>query len=469
MRGWWWWALWLPAWAHGSTGVGLWSAAWPLGDGSPVVVVSRLDEVWGAAHGLSEELVVDEETSALLRRVRAASLSLDLARLHRMLPEEAGEERSLRMHGTPIPHVAYRLGIGPPSGPAARCGGLLGALQMAPRPATGEARRVFRVDLDLGVTTGDIGHDDLVRWIGATLDALHREATPGAAALAVPLRAAWPSTVAAVDRYAALPELGHADASGLDLAVTLDVERGRAGWAALPHLGAWLDRLGDLVAIEARVLDPEGRELAAAHLDSRAQRVGVRGRTAGGAVIPTRAGQPAGAARTLASLSGAPLRMELRGAFVFQGVRVTVEPWTLPVSVSLGSAASTVRIRIDRAPVVRFSGESGFVSWLLEVVDDVLDLEAHAGVLLGELARGPDGAGSWIEVRADPAGLALRARTTLADNGLVRFAMQIVGHRLMPSDPTVADMLTLVSTGLEALGADWLAVRPRLLEVRDSG
>jgi len=451
--------------AVASVDLGLWEAVLATGDARPGAAVDRADAVWGLLHAIGGEIVVDEPSMALMRRVRDAAIKLNLRKLYGMLPEASGDVHRVRAMGTPgVGH--YEITYYPTGDASAEVGAFDALVSMQPSGHEHGPGDAFVIDGHGSLATGELNHTDIARGLEALLrwaEGVAR-AEPQAdieEALWDAVERSMPSAVGVFERFVVVERIGRLtdDRLRVDLSARVALDRMKV---THPHIARYLRRMGNLVEVNVVLLDHTGSELGEFSLSSDATRATLRFDTAGGAFWPLD-----GTERPVRPTdSRVPMRLSTSLESRMDGVRLSVADYPMPVRYVTSPGQAQLTLEVVSSPEVDLGGTGALTGWLVQIADNMLNLEEHAMWLFDAVADGPGSSGSRVDITWD-AGEAGRlvgdAQVELVDNGLIRFAMRIVGWHLVPSDEVVSEALGLMSEGIAALEKDYRRVRPALV------
>ena len=448
--------------------LGLWAAAVPLGGAQGTQTTARGDLVAGWLSALSVGIHVDDATAAWLQDLRDCILELDLHRTWSRLPDVEGDQRRVHVAGRNQGAQGYTLRLGGPMAPPRRAlGDLDGYAGLAPQPWEGDT--AFSSDGRLSLATHPIGHPEARGVAGALLQALD-DATRGAAdpdaALRARLRADFPATSRTLDRFLTFERWGRTlsdDVLLIDVAARVDPDRLAA--AGLPALARFVRRMGDVADLSLTVRSRHG-ELGTIWARSPGS-YGVRFATRDGALVPTSGGTPQlEHALDVAALPRADLALRPRGVIRLKGTRLSVDHWTVPLRYRVTDAQARLLADVRTLPDVDFRSDGGVAGWMVATAGNAMGLESHALRFFESVAEGPDGpdgVGSTVAVTMRRHG----SRWTIdgdwslrmLDNLVVRFAAQVLGHRIVPDDAVLDELLSIEGDLVAALAQDWSTAR----------
>lgn len=445
---------------------GLWTAVLAMGD-SPVAAVGRADAIRDVLHAIGGEIVVDAASVALMRDVRSATLQLNLRKLYGMLPEEHGESRRVRAVGGPI-QGRYALTYFPvqtgPQPPADTGIGAFNAQMTMVRTGHKHGRgQSYGFDGIGALETGSVTHQDITHGLEALLvwmDEVARAGDPEqvseslwvAFETSMPHVSAMMDGVVVVDRLATFTD----DRLRVDLAARTDVDQ----LVNYPALGRYLGHMGDLLDLQLRLLDDQGRSLGQLGLSSKNAEMTLRFDTRDGALLPLQA--------TTGSLvpttPSADLILDVRLAAKMDGITLLVDDYRMPLTYRSGDDVGRLTLDIASEPKLELGGTSAFTGWLVSWADDLFDFGSQANRVFEAVAHGPEGDGTQVQlIWLDGDGrIEGTGKMELVDNSLIRFAMRMTGRHLVPNDEVMGEILGLVSNTLSALDQDYQRIRPVL-------
>jgi hypothetical protein len=497
-----------------------WALLLPLGDGDPRAAVARADEVDRFLAAVLGRFELDRRTARFVEWLRRHLFDLDLGRLYAEFPGDSPdlatalrrrETRTLRIRGVNHGGARYALTFFPtgdePAG--ADLGRLRGHIALQPWTVKAVAGPGYRAELDAEVGMSGMRYEQLGALAEAWFAELERAARsdPGAEALAAAralqpglrreaelallaqAQRAMPAATAFVSRYLTL-----------DSAVRLVEPGDGPGWLEVdlmmhlhqdalkrdfPALHDWVEDLVDLFALHGAIETAGGRALLRYTIDTHGGlSARVRVCLHDGALLPVDAGGVPVHAEglRLGELTNLNYGAWLRGRLEHLGLEVTLRDYPLGVSFRAGDGRARFTTRMHEPPEVEYGGRFLHVVPLW-AVDAVIpkDIDRHTREFLAAVAHGPDGRGSRLELQyvngeRDGAGeggggarLHGRVETAAMDNGLVTFALGVMGRRLQPDDDALADAERLRRRFYEELSADYRAARPRVLAMTPRG
>ncbi len=439
--------------------LGLWRGALRLGPTS-AEAAARGDRIAGLLRALAVGLQVDPETSAWLKDLRASMLELDLKRTWMRLPVVDGERRYVYVSGKNLDAGGYALRLGAQA--ASRPTGLGDiAGQAGLQPQSWQNDPAYVTQGRVSMLTAPLGHAELRAVLAEVLRALGSAGDE--AALQHRLRADFPHLFAVVDRYLTLRSIGRPGPEGtllIDLSVAVDPDR--LATAGYPALGRFVRRLGDVADLSVSVVRRTGH-LATMWVRSPGQ-YGVQMAIHEGRVVPVR-GQSVdwSGAVDFETLSSLDLALRPRGVIRLKGTRLSVENWTVPLSVRASSSSLVARTRLSTMPSVDFRSDGGFGGFVVASAGNALGLEQQATRYFQSIAEGSDGAGGALSVTVDSESISGEWDVLMLDNLVVRFAAEVMGQRVLPDDTVLDELLALEASISGALAADWAAIRPRIV------
>jgi hypothetical protein len=149
------------------------------------------------------------------------------------------------------------------------------------------------------------------------------------------------------------------------------------------------------------------------------------------------------------------------GGALVGGGEVQVEGLRLEVRGQLGTWAwrpsasgGDLRLSLNGQPTVTVRGSSAWTGWLADLLNSAFDLEEHTEAFLEGLRRGPSGAPSHLLWTVDEERWSVQGSFLIIENGLLRFALRLVGRAFLPDDAEAASLAELGRALCAALGAD---------------
>ena len=448
--------------------LGLWQAATALDEGADAC--TRGDQVAEWLLALSRGLQVDDATAQWLEELRDGMLELDLQRTWKRLPEVDGDAHRVHIAGRGGSESGYRVTLdarGQP--PSDILGDIDGWASLKPQPW--HASAAFAADGVLSLSTHPIAPRNARSMAAELALALERAAhgTAGDAtdnAIQARFRADFPRTTAALDSILTVDRWGRRlaeDVLQVDLAMRVDADR--IAQSGHPALARFVRRMGAGADLSVAVQHPHG-ELGTVWIRSPG-RFGIRFAVRNGALVPVRNGTPTLAhAVDIASTRAAKLALRPRGILRLKGTRLMVDHWTVPLRYEVSDTHARLSASLRTLPAVDFRSDGGLTGFMVASAGNAMGLEAHAMRFfegISEGASGPDGDGSTVTLAMQPTAghwsIDGRWNLLLLDNLVVRFAAQVLGHRIIPEDAVLDDLLTLQRGLMEALAHDWHAAR----------
>jgi hypothetical protein len=480
-----------PAWALPSDG-GLWTSLLTMADGNTEQAVERADAVRSVFAGIAGGIRIDEQSLGLLHEIREATIELNLGKLFKMLPMSDGEGRLVRQQGVPIGDTAYSWTLFPGIQRSDAIGEVAGHVRMEPAVdypyGNGKAYN-FDVLFEMGtggVTSRDVAlvfEGFLERWAirgrhepneatRAALGGRHPRLGEDDLALLAVLQEDFPAAMAVLGGFARVDNVGayHGELLEVDLRVRLsDDDLAAAGFAKLSR---YLRRMDEILEGRIVLVDQHGHPVFVVGARSRDLSMRVQVATLEGAVIPWGASGFQADEPMRPSDPSVNLRMRVEGEAHSDGVVVKITDYEMPLAYRSGGGEATMAVDIRTEPDLDLSGEGVIMSWLTELADSALNLESHGQVVFKAVAHGPDGEGSRARMRyrdGEQGRLEASMQGTLVDNGMIRFAMRMVGGKLAPSDTVVTDFVSVFSTLIFAMDQDYQRARPALLVETSEG
>ncbi len=454
---------------------GLWQAAWALG--AEQEVGPRGDLVAGWLTALSHGIDVDPETAAWLEDLRDGMLELDLQRTWSRLPEQVGDERRVHVAGRNQGSRGYALKLDGKGLPARHhWGDLDGMAGLRPQPWDGAT--AYSSEGRLALTTHPIGQVEARSVAQALLLALEDAArdTSGPAtdaAIRARVRADFPATATVLDRLVTFERWGRRladDVLLIDISVRIDADRMAS--SGLPALAKFVRRMGDVADLSLTVRSRHG-ELGSIWAKSPGN-YGIRFATKAGALVPLSNTTPVlDHALDITTLSSADLALRPRGIIRLKGTRLAVDHWTVPLTWRVNGDRADLRSNVSTLPSVDFRSDGGMTGWMVATAGNAVGLESQALRFFESVAEGtdgPGGQGSIAAISMQPTGghwtLDGRWDIRMLDNLVVRFAAQVLGHRIVPDDAVLDDLLQIEGAVVAALAEDWHTARPLVVALR---
>jgi len=455
-------------------GLGLWSAALALGKGDPTLAVQRGDKVGDFLHGLAHDFEVDEQTRQTLLDVRETALELDLTKLYNMLPDAGDGKHELFVTGRAHGRKGYALSMGDTPGRSKGAfGDIDGRISLIPTEFDKSSGYITHQDVSL--STSDVTDRIVVSVLADAfreVEAAAATAPEGAPAddmVLAALRHALPQTLGFMEQFVVVDQLGGMSKGGIlaiDAKAHIDLDKLSA--ASYPALARFLKRMRSLVDGELAFTTTDGKRLGSLTAVSEGSVMGVHFLAKDGALVPfTKTNALPSEAIVFEDLLSINVQMRPRGDVRYQGTRLTLDRWVLPIAYRVSSDGARATSRIRTVPNVELAGDSVFTGWIVSAADSAFDLAGHAEALFEGIAHGPSGKGSVVEMSLSRSGshwaLSERADMLLLDNALIRFAMRIAGNYLIPEDEVVDDLVRLQRLLLGHLASDWATAREGLL------
>ena len=451
--------------------LGLWQAATVLSVGSDDR--TRGDSIAGWLSSLAHGFQVDDATALWLEDLRDGMLELDLHRTWRRLPDVDGERRQVHITGRGMGTRGYSLTLdarGRP--PSAALGDVDGSVGLVPQPW--QNATAYTAFGHVALSSHPLSHRDARAVVAALAEALERAVrdTTGPAtngALEARVRTDFPNTMAMLDRVLTVDTWARPLDDGVlqvDLSVHIDPQR--LASAGYPALAQFVRRMGSVADLALAMHHPKG-ELAAVWVRSPGT-YGVRFAIRDSALVPIRNGQPAVAhSLDIASTTDARLALRPRGIVRLKGTRLAVDHWTVPLRYTVQGDRAQLAADFVTLPAVDFRSDGGLAGFVVATAGNAVGLESHALRFFESIAEGPDGpggTGSTIHVAMhDGTGhqsLDAQWNVRMLDNLVVRFAAQVLGHRILPDDAVLDELIAVERQLAAALADDWYAARDRV-------
>ncbi len=252
--------------------------------------------------------------------------------------------------------------------------------------------------------------------------------------------------------------------------------------ALYPDLAEYLRDLEDLLTIEARIVDPDGRRVASLRLDTRTLRMTIEMVTRDGALLPTVDRPRAPVASTvgyrLDELDDAAYEVRVSLWTNTSGIRGEIRDIVVSGRYDRTDRGAALATRVTGKPKVTFRGAAFGVipTWMVDVLIPS-DMTTLTDDFFRVLVDGRDGDGATtavaIERRHGPGGteplvLEGRADLEILNNALINFAIKIANRRILPHDETRDQVLEFLREGFEALREDTQRFADRAREVAAS-
>lgn len=447
------------------------------GDGDRTVALERMYAYADLRHVLIHGTEYEGETQSFLDALRASLERFDLRAFHRMLPHDAGGERQIRVFSR-REGDAYRIGPPPPGHPVEFDAG-------APYPMGDALLRVSSREIDGARGTHFLLRGDLrlglgeMRWpsvIDASRDLLRlmagdaaderallgiyrdqlRVMNPGLATHEVnalaPVWAAYPAIwelAAGVGEIEQLLVLRQADARDRRVEASARINRAQLA-KHYPAVAAYLDRLGPVLTLDARIGDEYG-EVARLRVDSEQQRAQLSMTLRDGQPVATLNGRVVEGARPHLDGSERRLTLDVDMWVRIYGIVAEVTGLRGELQHIPDATGAVIHGRLVGVPAVRTSGRAlgimpaGVINFVLPRSIDQLALD-----FLTVAAEGNEGEGisGQVQFRQNEAGLAeVRAQGGFEalDNFMVRLGMRIVSDRLVPDAAASQQLFDLIN------------------------
>jgi len=421
--------------------------------------------VAGLLRALEGGIKVDTATEAWLEDLRDCLLELDLERAWKRLPDIQGTRRAVHLSGrNNHERGRYEIILGADV-PAARdtFGDLEGQAALTPRSWDGAP--AFVAQGEVAMSTANIGHPTARAVAAAVLFVIEDAHSNGS--LDARLRTDLPHTMALLDKVITFDSLARPGLDGtteVDIKARIDPQRLTA--AGYPALARFVRRMSDVADFSVSVDSRDGH-LGTIWVESPGQ-YGLRFHIHQGKLVPTR-GDTArlDAGIDLQHATSLDLALRPKGVVRLKSTRLSVQHWTVPLRYRVTDQQARLEARFSTLPAVDFRSEGGVGGFMVAAAGNAMGLEQHATRFFRSVAEGPYGKGTRIGVEMGPSKghhmLTGDWHILMLDNLVVRFAAQVLGHRIVPEDDVLDELLTLEGSLVGALADDWTAARPLLM------
>lgn len=449
--------------AVGAAVAGPWTVALALDHAyNPDRAIQSADALAGWLVGLGRGIAIEPELRTLLSDVRRNTVSLDLARLHRILPQttEAGGRR-LATLGRVTPEGYPITTLRGPLQDTARMGDV--AVEFVMSPMTQGSQEAWLFEPGVRVGLGPVGHRDLAR-VGAAALQIAEEGAPrhvGDPALLNLLRAACPQLAAEIRRYGRWVLDTQVTDHGVRVDLRIRLNPVLVEQQGLKHFARYLRKLQDIARVDLSLVDRSGRRLGRLTIDTRTLELGISWRTAGGALVALEGADPGPpVALTDANLS---LSFVINAVFRSDGVVAQIAGLEVPFHYVSNDEAANLKARVRTVPEVDLTGTGPMTTWLVNVADELMGIEDSADAVFAAIAEGPTGSGSTLHLRYAGGTVGATAQVALVEDALVRFGLRVLAPKLVPEHQAMDEILMVFSGLARALDADYRAARPTLL------
>jgi len=446
--------------------LGLWRAALPLGHGDATHAATRGDAVAHLLRALEGGIEVDPATEAWLEDLRDCLLELDLERAWKRLPDIQGDRRTVHVSGrNNHENGRYDIILGA-SVPSARAtfGDLQGHASLTPR--SWDKAPAFVAQGAVAMSTNDVAHPTARDIAGTLLAAIEEAQSTGS--LDARLRTDLPHTMAFLDKvitFDSLARSGPAGTTEVDIAARIDPDR--LASSGYPALSRFVRRMADVADFSVSV-DSRAGHLGTIWVRSPGQ-YGLRFHLKDGQLVPTRGDTVQLDARVdVHSATSLDLALRPRGVVRLKGTRLSVQHWTVPLRYRVSGETARLEARFSTLPAVDFRADGGVGGWMVAAAGNAMGLEEHAIRFFRSVAEGPHGKGTLVGMQMAPTSPSVHHALSgdwhilMLDNLVVRFAAQVLGHRIVPEDDVLDELLSLEGGLVGALADDWSAARPQI-------
>lgn len=447
------------------------------GDGDRGVALERMYAYADLRQVLIHGTEYEGETRDFLDALLASLERFDLRGFHRMLPHEAGDERQIRVFSR-RENDRYRVGPPPPGHPLDFIGGEpypMGdtLLRVSSREMDGARGTHFLLRGEVRLGLGEMRWPSVLEASRDLLRLMAGEAADERAALGIyrdqvrvmnpglathevnalaPVWAAYPAIWEVAAGVGEIEQLLVATDAGVrDRRVDASVRVNRAQLAKrYPAVAAYLDRLGQVLTLDARLNDEYG-EVARLRLDSEQQRAQLSMTIRDGQPVATRNGRAVEGARPHLDGSQRRLTADVDMWVRIYGIVAEVTGLRGEIHYQPAATGAAIHGELVQVPTVRTSGRAlgimpaGVINFVLPRSIDQLALD-----FLTVAAEGNDGEGISGEVRfrqSEAALAELRAQGGFEalDNFMVRLGMRIVSDRLVPDNAASQELFDLIN------------------------
>ena len=480
--------------ASASEEAGLWEVGLAMTEAGSGENVARMDLMRDTLTGFATGLEVDVESLQLMRKIRDTTLQLNLTKLYEVLPERAdGETRRIRSHGESRGTEGYTFTLFPFRwGGDGTLGSIDTSTSMTPVEQDFGKGEGFVVGQEGRVGVGPIGHRNLARAAEQVLRSLETAAegeiaegalaparrlqpnlsTPSDLAVLAAVNGSFPSVVRTMSEFIVVDRIGATqdDVFSADLRLRLDTAELKG--AGYPHLGRYASRIGDLLRASVTISDFQGLPLVSMKVRSSDMSVSLGFVTQDGALVPRVDGVPQVDQAIRPTDRQVDLWVAMSSEFRAEGVLLRIYDYAVPIHYRSEEGGADVQVRITDLPKIDFTGTNKFTSFFAELADSALNLESHGQIVFRAVAEGTDGQGTRASLSYTDGSrgtIAMSTDVLLVDNPLIGFGLKIVGNQLSPKDEVVTDAMDLLRQSLLALGADYEAVRTRLVALDGGG
>lgn len=447
------------------------------GDGDRAVALERMYAYAELRDVLLHGTEYEGETRDFLDALRASLERFDLRGFHRLLPHDAGDERQIRVFSR-RDNGQYLIGPPPAGHPVDFTGGApypMGdaLLRVRSREIDGERGTHYLLRGDLRLGLGEMQWPSVIEASRDLLRLMSGEAADDRALLGIyrdqvrvmnprlathevnalaPVWAAYPAIWEFVSGVGEIEQLlVAAGVDPRDRRVEASVRVNRAQLAKrYPAVAAYLDRLGQVLTLDARISDEYG-EVARLQLDSEQQRARLSMTIRDGQPVATRNGRVVQGAQPHLDGSERRLVADVDMSVRIYGIVAEVTGLRGEIHYLPTATGAVIHGELVQVPAVRTSGRAlgimpaGVINFVLPRSIDQLALD-----FLTVAAEGNDGEGisGQVAFRQGEAGLAeVRANGGFEalDNFMVRLGMRIVSDRLVPDTDASHELFDLIN------------------------
>jgi hypothetical protein len=229
-----------------------------------------------------------------------------------------------------------------------------------------------------------------------------------------------------------------------------------------PEIEEYLDNLGELLHLEGRLKDTQGRSIGSFELDSGTRTMKIRAFIKDGAVIPIDDEGKADFAAALDPDKVRRLNFSIRGKALFNvnGIKLAINRIALAGDYRRVKDDALVRSHFRIAPKVSISGQAyGIIpTWLIDVFIPG-NIDELAKSFLKTMTGGNDGRG--LEMRSalhtgesGRTAWSLVQKSEFLNNALIQIGFRLMNHKFIPNEDAREELKSFMTEALTAVEKD---------------